>query len=328
MTVQRPSKKSGEFNRTTHRDKTGGAGRLTAIALGITFLAACVKPAPEPVVVAPPPPPPPPPPVELIPYRPLPPNGAAYVMNIPEKDAFGQRQTINSNLTDDEKVWHFRVGWNAAALNCTAPQYAPINKAYNTFINTHQKALVRVNSRLETQFQRSEGSKRAALLAREEKLTSTYNFFSLPPARRNFCIAMLELSNQSLLVPPTDPVAYALANFDYIQQPFNLFFDEYEVYERESAQWDMKYGADYGESQAGWVAVQEARAAGNPNVPTVGDDALASTLSDPATVTSLVEDPESGVKLPVVPVDEGVVSQPVVQPIKNDEPDDEGEVSR
>lgn len=290
------------------------AVRLTAAALGISMLAACAKPAPAVVEVIPPPPPPPPK-VEVIPFRPLPPGGAAYVMNIPRMGPGGLRQTVNVNLTDDEKVWHFRSGWNAAALNCTAPEYAPINQAYNRFVNDHHRALVRVNNRLEEQFRKSEGSRRAALLAREEKLTKVYNFFSLPPARRPFCVTMLELSNQALATPPTDPIAFALANFDFIQSPFNTFFEEYETYERESSLWDARYGPTYGASQAGYVAVQKARAEGNPHVPTVGDDLPTDTLANPTIASGLVADPKSGVAVPVIPVDEGVVSQPVVQPI-------------
>lgn len=303
-------------NGSKEASKAGKGLRLTAAALGITMLAACVKPAPEPVVV--PPPPPPPPPVEVIPYRPLPPGGAAYVMKIPEKNLLGKRTTVHSNLSDDEKVWHFRTGWNAAALNCTAERYKPINEAYNKFLNTHQRALKRVNDRLERQFRRAEGSRRAAILAREKKLTSAYNYFSLPPARRPFCVAMLDLSERALAVPPTDPSAFALANFGVLLSPFNSFFDEYEAYERESAKWDAKYGAKYGASQDGWVAVQKAREEGNPHVPDIYTEP-ASTLANPATVTGLVADPESGVSAPVIPVEDGVLSQPVVQPIATED---------
>ena len=317
MSVQRRSANPESNHPLDLREKGAKTGKMMAAALGITMLAACVKPAPEPAAV-PPPPPPPPPPVEIIPYRPLPPGGAAYVMKIPEKGSNGLRQTVHRNISDDEKVWHFRAGWNAAALNCTAPEYSQINEAYNKFLNTHQRALKRVNDRLETQFRRSEGSRRAAILAREAKLTKVYNYFSLPPARRRFCVAMLDLSQRALEVPPTDPIAFALANFAYLESPFNSFFDDYETYELESAKWDAKYGAKYGESQAGWVAVQKARAEGNPHVPDIYTEP-ASTLATPVTVTGLVPDTESGVSAPVIPVQDGVVSQPVVQPIANED---------
>ena len=51
----------------------------SALAVGSAVLAACATPPPTP----PPPPPPPPAVVEAVPYRPLPPGGAHYVMDIP-----------------------------------------------------------------------------------------------------------------------------------------------------------------------------------------------------------------------------------------------------
>lgn len=280
--------------------------RVLTIAAGAAGLAAC---APTAVPLPPPPPPPPPPPVvEVIPYRPLPPGGAAYVMNIPQLAGDGRRITINYGLTDDETVWHFRSGWNVAALNCTAPGFGAINEAYTNFVNQHQRALKRVNDRLESYYRRQEGSRRAALLAREKKLTSAYNFFALPPARDRFCNAMLDLSNAALASPPTDPVAFAMSNFAFLEAPFNAFFLDYEQYERDSAAWDARYGAEYGASQPGWVAVQRARAEGNPNVPVIP--------------TSLVADPDTGTSVPVVPVDTRFVSQPVVEPIPEVSPGD------
>ena len=67
----------------------------------------------------------------------------------------------------------------------------------------------------------------------------------------------------------------------------------------------------YGASQPGWIAVQQARATGVP-VPGVAD------LSAQGVQVQTVIDPETGVAVPVIPVDENVTSQPVVQPISND----------
>ena len=64
----------------------------------------------------------------------------------------------------------------------------------------------------------------------------------------------------ALAAPPTDPLAFARANFDSLLVPFETFFDEYEAYQRASAEWDAKWGALYGASQPGWVAVQQHRA--------------------------------------------------------------------
>ena len=54
---------------------------------------------------------------EATPYRPLPPNGAAYAMTIPAVGADGVRRTINTGLDRDDTIWHVRSAWNVAALN-------------------------------------------------------------------------------------------------------------------------------------------------------------------------------------------------------------------
>lgn len=231
--------------------------KIIGVALATSVLAACATPAP------PPPPPPPPPPVaERVPYRPVPPGGASYVMQIPMRDAQGVRQTINRGVSADENVWHFRSAWNVAALNCTAAQYQPILTAYSAYISDHGRALKRVNDRIEADYRRINGARRAGILAREAHMTSVYNYFALPPSRAGFCRTALDVSNRYLATPPSDPVAFANANFPMLEAPFETFFNDYERYQNASAQWDAQYGAQYGPSQPGWVAVQEARGNG------------------------------------------------------------------
>ncbi|MFL0357306.1 hypothetical protein ACI5KX_12610 [Erythrobacter sp. GH1-10] len=294
--------------------------KITTVAVAATLLGACATPAPLP----PPPPPPPPPPApvaEVIPFRPLPPGGAAYVMNIPAKDSYGRRETVNLDLTDDEKVWHFRSAWNVAALNCTAARYQPVLDAYSVYIKDHARALKRVNDRIDASYRREHGARRAGIVAREGQMTSVYNFFALPPARSGFCTAALDLSNRALAAPPSDPIAFALENFALLEQPFSTFFDEYEEYQQLSARWDAKYGANYGASQPGYLAVQNARNSGI-EVPTVGESDPTETLASPTTPAGLVTDSETGESVPVVPVREDFVSQPVVEPIPNAESTD------
>lgn len=289
--------------------------KITTVAVAIAVLGACAT-VPE---APPPPPPPPPPPVERIPYRPLPPGGASYVMEIPGKNLFGKRQTVNRGLSGDETVWHFRSAWNVAALNCVAAQYQPILTAYSTYISVHADALGEVNDRIEAEYRREAGARRAGILARQSHMTSVYNFFALPPARSGFCRAALDISNRAIAAPPTDPIQFAKDNFDQIEEPFETFFEEYEQYQRASAEWDARYGAQYGPSQPGWVAVQQARANGIA-VPSVGDSP-ASTLAAPTGPAGAVTDPATGLAVPVVPVDEGFVSQPVTQPVAQDDSD-------
>ena len=279
---------------------------ITVVATGAALVAGCTTPA-----VPPPPPPPPPPVVEAVPYRPLPPGGAHYVMSIPPRGPDGRRVTVNNALNDDHLVWHLRSAWNVAALNCLAPEYEPILEGYRAFLTNNVRSLKTVNDRIEKEYGRKHKTRREAIVARDALTTQVYNFFALPAARGGFCRAALDLSNRALLDPPRDPLAFARANFDGLLLPFETFFDEYETYQRTSAEWDAKWGAQYGPSQPGWVAVQQARASGTP-VPSLID------YERQGVDVQRVVDPETGVAVPVINVEEGVTSQPVVQPLPTD----------
>lgn len=278
-----------------------------AVIGGLALLAGCATPPT-------PPPPPPPPPVEVIPPRPIPPGGAAYVMAIPPIGIDGQRLTVNRGLSPDEQVWHFRSAWNVAALNCTAPRFQPITDAYGSYISTHGRALSRVNSRIDEVYRKNYSSKREAIRAREAKMTSVYNFFALPPARTDFCNAALSVAQFAQANPGYDPVQFAATNFGTLEAPFETFFLGYEQYQRDSAAWDARYGERYGASQPGYVAVQAARGGAGPAVGSADPSGFSSQPTSGTTLT----DPETGARIPVVPVEEGVESTPIIQPIPTD----------
>ncbi|ANK14234.1 hypothetical protein A9D12_08960 [Erythrobacter neustonensis] len=222
-------------------------------------------------------------------------------MNLPARGADGRRITVNSNLSDDQLVWNLRSAWNVAALNCLAPEYQPILDSYRAFLTKNVKGLKAVNDRIEKSYTSRYRVRRDAIVARDGYTTQVYNFFAEPAARAGFCRAALDMANRAIITPPTDPLAFAKDNFSGLMVPFETFFDEYEAYQQASAQWDAKWGTLYGASQPGWVAVQQHRAG------------IAVAPSQPAAQT--VIDPETGAAVPVIPVTEGVTSQPVVQPI-------------
>ncbi|MGY6552760.1 MAG: hypothetical protein ACXIT4_12855 [Erythrobacter sp.] len=278
-----------------------GLGAAVVIA-GLAALAACTKPAPPP-----PPPPPAPQVVEAVPYRPLPPGGAAYVMQLPSRGPDGKWITVNSNLNDDRLVWHMRSAWNVAALNCLASEYTPILEGYSAFLRNNTRTLKAVNDRIEKTYSDSYRVRRDAMVARDGDSTMVYNFFANPAVRAGFCRAALDVSNRYLAADKPTPLAFATENFRTFLIPLEQFFDEYEQYQRASADWDAKYGAMYGASQPGWVAVQQARAS--------GEQVPVATAFAAAGQTQIVIDPETGAAIPVIPVDEGFVSQPVVEPI-------------
>jgi hypothetical protein len=237
-------------------------------------------------------------------------------MEIPAKRPDGTRVTVNEDLSEDELVWHFRSGWNVAALNCTADRYQPILDGYRAFIVDNERELKRVNDRLEKVYRSQSDTRREAMVARDGQTTMVYNFFALPPARSGFCAAALEMAQRALANPPQDALQFARDNFQQLLDPFETFFTEYERYQRASAQWDAKYGDLYGPSQPGWVAVQRARENGVP-VPRVGVSDPSQTVAEPRG-EMFVTDPDTGERIPVVPVDEGSLSQPVTQPLPKD----------
>jgi hypothetical protein len=231
-------------------------------------------------------------------------------MDLPPRGPDGRRITVNSSLTDDHLVWHLRSAWNVAALNCLDPEYEPILQGYRAFLTNNVRSLKAVNDRIEAEYMKKHKPRRAAIVARDGLTTQVYNFFALPAARAGFCRAALDMANRALAAPPKNPLLFARENFEGLLVPFETFFDEYEAYQRASAEWDAKWGAQYGASQPGWVAVQQARASGQ-RVPSVID-------LGPQVQT--VTDPETGLPVPVIPVNEGVTSQPVVQPIAEQPP--------
>jgi hypothetical protein len=222
-------------------------------------------------------------------------------MTLPARGPDGRRLTVNSNLTDDQLVWNLRSAWNVAALNCLAPEYEPILQGYRAFLTGNVRGLKAVNDRIEKTYTSRFKVRRDAIVARDGYTTQVYNFFAEPAARAGFCRAALDMANRALAAPPKNPLAFAQANFDGLLVPFEQFFNEYEAYQRASAEWDAKWGAMYGASQPGWVAVQQHRAG-------------LAIDQGPGAVQTVI-DPETGLPVPVIPVNEGVTSQPVIQPI-------------
>jgi hypothetical protein len=176
-------------------------------------------------------------------------------MQIPAVGPDGARLTINKNLNANETLWHVRSGWNVAALNCLGPEYQPILDGYRAFLKKYSGKLAATNSALEMQYRKTAGSADAGIRTRERVSTQVYNYFSLPLARTGFCDAALAVSSEFLASPPTDPAAFAAATLPRFEAPFEAFFAEYDQYRVESAAWDPRYGAQFGYSQPGYVAV-------------------------------------------------------------------------
>jgi hypothetical protein len=248
-------------------------------------------------------------------------------MQIPRRDARGTRVTINTGLDEQETIWHFRSGWNVAALNCPGQQYETITNAYGAMLQRYQDQLAAANAALDRRFQNEEAERlrteglpyrrgevqRSALLTREAHSTMVYNYFTSPPARAQFCRTALAIANEYLVVPPEDLATFAQTGLSRYEQAFETFYTAYEAYELASTEWDRRYGEDYGASQPGWVAIYGRDAARVPA------DTMAGEPS-PATAGQNLTDPATDSAVPVVPVDETTTATPVVEPVRQDDP--------
>jgi hypothetical protein len=228
-------------------------------------------------------------------------------MDIPILGADGVRQTVNTGLNNDETLWHFRSGWNVAALNCLDAEHQPILDGYGAFLRQNQRKLAATNTALDAQFRREYSTRNEAVKARETFMTQVYNYFALPPARADFCNVALGIANEYLAMPPEDVNQFAAARLPLIDAVFDRFFRAYEQYRIDSAAWDVRYGAQYGASQPGYVAVHALAAPG------VGASLAASPEPE---LAGEVIDPDTGARIPVIPVPETSVATPVVQPVQ------------
>ncbi|MFN3452066.1 MAG: hypothetical protein ACK4ZE_07890 [Sphingorhabdus sp.] len=212
-----------------------GIKNLAAIIM-VGAVAAC---APAPVKVAPPPIPVPvlPPP---IPSMPLPPGGAALSMNIPPVGVDGVRVTPNRNLSRDEKIWHFRSALNVAALNCQGPVWGQIATEYNKFIIIHKVLLSKTSKTVDREYVARYPGKNG-LRVRDTRMTDLYNYFALPPVRAQYCDMSLRKLTEANTVPTGALPEYAIGGLADIDGVFVNFYDAYVKYERDLAEWNMKY---------------------------------------------------------------------------------------
>lgn len=211
--------------------------RRIVLLAGMATLAACQPVAAPvvapPVVIAPP--------VAAAPSIPLPPLGSAAGLTIPGQDVDGTRISPNKNLGPEETLWHLRSSYNVAALTCKRGNWTVLAPNYNAFLKKHKRRLTTANRAIERKFQQ-ENSGRAGRRARDTHVTSLYNYFSLPPVKTQFCSMMLEVSNELAALPSSEIQAYSQTTMPKVDAIFTGFYDSYEAYQRDLADWQIKYG--------------------------------------------------------------------------------------
>ena len=196
----------------------------------------------------PPPPPPPPPPApapEPFRARPVAPGYAQDGLAVPPADMLGLRRTINSNLSEAQMIWNLRSAYNVAALNCLTADHALLADRYGAFLSTHARELAATNRALDKQFKEEHGRESKSI--RDRYMTQVYNYFALPPALPRFCEAAVTMSSTVALAEPGKLNEAAALALPQLEAVFLKFFDDYDSYRREAAQWEAEYLATYGE---------------------------------------------------------------------------------
>ena len=79
------------------------------------------------------------------------------------------------------------------------------------------------------------------LRIRDTRMTDLYNYFALPPVRAQYCDMSLRKLNEANQVPKEALPEYAIGGLADIDNLFVSFYDAYLKYERDLADWNMKY---------------------------------------------------------------------------------------
>lgn len=223
------------------RRGTWAKTKLALLAGGMAALAACGTSAPPPVQVAAAPPPP----VRVvIPPRPTPPAGAFHTMAIPQVAANGVRQTVNSGITAEQKLWNLRSALNVAALNCLRAEHAALVDNYKVLLKQHSRQLAATNNALTKQYRDRHGN--GYRNQQDAYMTRVYNYFALPPVLPEFCNIALQVSHEVVQVKPGQLHVFAEQALPRMEAVYENFFRAYEQYRVDLAAWDARYGATGG----------------------------------------------------------------------------------
>ncbi|MGB5077416.1 MAG: hypothetical protein WBO17_08060, partial [Sphingorhabdus sp.] len=129
---------------------------------------------------------------------------------------------------------------NVAALNCQGPVWGQIATDYNKFITVHKVQLSKSSKSVDREYvARYPGQN--GLRVRDTKLTDLYNYFALPPVKAEYCDAALRKLNEANLIPTSALPEYAYGGLTDIDGIFVRFFDAYAQYERDLADWNMRF---------------------------------------------------------------------------------------
>lgn len=221
----------------------------------------------------------------VIPPRPQPPLGVTGGVVIPPKDAFGERNTVNRNISTSQIVWNFRSALNVAALNCLASDHSLLVDNYGAMLKRHARALSAANRGVEQHFRDEYGAR--YVVPREVYMTKVYNYFAFPPTMPELCDVANRLSFGATTVDPAQFEIFATQGLAELDEVLISFYDAFEEWRIAVAAWEDTYGEPMsGPIMASSFISETAIQTGNGIAP-VNPDAAPSvpTPDAPTTVT-------------------------------------------
>lgn len=170
-------------------------GRALLALVGTALLAGCASSGQKTVTVRPSPTAPPPPVVANRPSAP-----------------------INTNLSANEALWHMRSALNVAALSCRTAKTSAVAPAYNRMLVRHKVALATANGAETAPFRARYGAKWQG--AYDRHATQLYNFFAMPTAQAQFCVAAGQVLAKANAMSPDGLVGFAPVALAQLEAPF------------------------------------------------------------------------------------------------------------
>jgi|TARA_R100000501_G_scaffold17919_4_gene35121 hypothetical protein len=149
---------------------------------------------------------------------------------LPSRDASGQFQTPNINLSEQEALFHFRAAMNVAALSCRVIPGMDVTAEYNAFIKKYVRTLAKANRTVEQYYIAEVEGGRAA---RDAHLTALYNHFARPGTLSEFCPVAVKDVRAALDLPDTTAAIteYSQTATAALEKIFQNHFAEIEKYQ-------------------------------------------------------------------------------------------------
>jgi hypothetical protein len=195
---------------------------VSGVAIGLSLAGCAVretaKVAPPPVMV--------PAPQPQYARATLPP-GATPGMRIPALLSDGNYDTPNRSLTSAATIWHLRSALNVAALACRGADEGQIVTRYNTMLTVQRITLAAAEKRYSAEYQSKGGDWRDRY---DDAMTRLYNFFSVTPVRKTFCVAAEQVLADISAAPADGFEGQAAAHLDRLNAPFIAFFRAYDAW--------------------------------------------------------------------------------------------------